>query len=487
MGNRTNQNIFQPSLYTPLPVRSEPPSVKGKEKGTKRLSYHFVGVGGIGMSAIAQVLKEQGHTVSGSDRNYDKHITPYLFSKLISQGISLYNQDGSCSIEDADCIVVSSAIEEDNPDIKKARLLNKMITKRADLLAMMFNGNYGIAVGGTNGKTTVSCLVAYILDYAGLSPTAILGGCMRNYIRGNYLGNAKTGTSDITIIEADESDGSIVLYTPRIGIITNISKDHKSIEELCKVFEIFSQNTSELLILNADCPYVRGFHPKYKNSITYGLNNRATICAKNIIYKPFQSTFQVNNTAFEIHLPGPYNVSNALAAIAVARSLRIADDTIAVALREFKGVQRRMDVIGEVSGVKVIDDYAHNPEKVKAAIHAVKSCCTRVIAIFQLHGYAPAKFMKDEFIDAFIEALSPHDILYMPEIYYAGGTAVKNISSADIITPIKEAGKHAFFIEKRDDIIPELMKHIHANDCILVMGARDYTLTEFCQKILQSL
>ncbi|OHB40214.1 MAG: UDP-N-acetylmuramate--L-alanine ligase [Planctomycetes bacterium GWB2_41_19] len=468
-------------------MKEEAGEINANRDDLKEFSYHFVGVGGIGMSAIAQVLSEQGHTVSGSDRNYDKQITPYVFSKLLSKGISLHPQDGSGVQENTDFVVVSSAIEEDNPDIKKARTLSKNIIKRADLLAGMFNRKYGIAIGGTNGKTTVSCMVGYILDYAGLSPTVIVGGCIKNYIDNFHLGNAKTGTSDIISIEADESDGSIVLYTPRIAVITNISKDHKSIDEISKMFVSFSENTTETLIINADCPRLKMIEFKHKNIITYGLNNNAMIRAKNIICKPFQSTFEVDSHSFEINLPGIYNVSNALAAIVVARSLNINDRKTAAALREFRGVQRRMDIIGETDGIRIVDDYAHNPEKVMAAINAVKLGCKRVIAIFQPHGYSPTIFMKEEFINAFINILSPQDVLFMPEIYYAGGTASKNISSADIIKRVKESGKNAFFIEKRTDILPEIKERAQTGDCILVMGARDNTLTEFCQNILHSL
>ncbi|HHT9129374.1 MAG TPA: UDP-N-acetylmuramate--L-alanine ligase [Candidatus Brocadiaceae bacterium] len=463
------------------------PSSYLRKGESEKFSYHFVGIAGIGMSAIAQVLKEQGDIISGSDRNYDKQITPYVFSTLSSQGISLYPQDGTGIKDNTDFVVVSSAIEEDNPDIKKALSLNKKIIKRADLLAEMFNHKYGIAIGGTNGKTTVSSMVGYILDYVGLSPTIIIGGCIKNYINNSHLGNAKTGTSDIISIEADESDGSIVLYTPKISVITNISKDHQTIENISKIFEIFSQNTRETLILNIDCVHLKMINFRHKNIITYGLNNNAAIVAKNIVYKPFQAIFEVNGQSFEINLPGAYNVSNSLAAIAVARSLNINDAKTAAALRQFKGVQRRMDIVGEVDGVKVIDDYAHNPDKVTAAINAVKLGCKRVIVIFQPHGYGPTSFMKEEYIYAFSNALSPSDILFMPEIFYAGGTASKNISSADIIKQIAESGKKAFFIEKRTDIIPEIKKLIRTGDCILVMGARDNTLTEFCQNILHAI
>ena len=458
-----------------------------QDKSNCKLSYHFVGIGGIGMSAIAQVLRDQDHIVSGSDRKYDHQISKDVFSKLSHQGISLHNQDGSGINENTDFVVVSSAIEEDNLDIKKARLLNKKIIKRADLLAEMFNSKYGIAIGGTNGKTTVSCMVGYILDYAGMSPTIVVGGCIKNYINNSHLGNAKTGKSDIISIEADESDGSIVLYKPRISVITNISKDHKTIEDISKTFETFSKNTLDTLIINTDCPSLKTLDIKHKNIVTYGLNNNADICAKNIIYHPFHSTFNVNGQSFEINLPGSHNLSNALAAIAVARILNIKDNITANALRQFLGVQRRMDIIGEVNGIKVIDDYAHNPEKIKAVINAVKLGSKRVIAIFQPHGYSPASFMKEEFTDAFIKVLSSNDILFMPEIYYAGGTAAKNISSSDFINRIKDAGKNAFFFENRDDIIPVIKSQAHSGDCILVMGARDNTLTEFCQNILESI
>jgi len=229
----------------------------GNHVDSEKFSYHFTGLGGIGMSAIAQVLKGQGHIISGSDRNFDKNIASDVFSKLAAQGILLHLQDGSGIDENTDYVIISSAIEEDNQDIIKARVLNKTILKRAILLAEMFNPKYGIAIGGTNGKTTVSSMVGYILDYAGLSPTIVVGGCIKNFVHESSLGNAKAGTSNIISIEADESDGSIIFYTPRVSVITNISKDHKTIEDISKMFVVLSQNTRDTLILNADCPYLK--------------------------------------------------------------------------------------------------------------------------------------------------------------------------------------------------------------------------------------
>ena len=439
------------------------------------------------MSSIAQVLREQGNTGSGSNRNYDRQITLRVFTKLMKKGISLHPQKGSGVSENTKFIVVSSAIEKDNPDIAKATTLGKKIIKRAELLAEMVNSKYGIAIGGSNGKTTVSSMVGYVLDHAGLFPTIIVGGCIKNYTDDLTLGNAKTGKSDIITIEADESDGSIVFYKPRISVITNISKDHESIENLSKMFETFSQNTQDTLIINADCPHLKVIPFKNKHVVTFGLNTSATLCANNIIHEQFRTTFTVDGQMFKIPLPGDYNVSNALAAIAVARHLNISDKNIALALNQFMGVQRRMDIIGEVDGIKVIDDYAHNPKKVTAVINGIKHGCKRVISVFQPHGYRPTIFMQKEFVDAFISVLSPHDILFMPEIFYAGGTANKSISSADLVNSIKQGGKNAFFVEKRDDIIPMIKKEARAGDCIVVMGARDNTLTEFCQKIVNSL
>jgi len=439
------------------------------------------------MSAIAQVLKEQGHDVSGSDRNYDKQIAVQIFSKLSSIGITMTPQDGSGINKSTDFVIVSSAIEEENPDIIKARSLNITITKRANLLADMFNNKFGIAIGGTNGKTTVSSMVGYVLDHAGRSPTIIVGGCIKNYLTPRYLGNARVGNSDIVTIEADESDGSIVYYTPKISLITNMSKDHKPIESISKLFETFSQNTQDVLIINSDCPELNKIQFNRNNTKTYGINKKADISASNIVNKPFHSTFDVDGQSFELQIPGLHNVSNALAAISVARSLNIKDNEIAEALYNFRGVQRRMDVVGEYNGIKVIDDFAHNPEKISAAIKAIKLGCKRVIAIFQPHGFFPASFMKEELINAFIQSLSPSDILFMPEIYYIGGSANKEISSADLIFKISKSGRNAFFSEKREDIIPEILKTAKTGDGVLVMGARDNTLTDFCYEILQAL
>jgi UDP-N-acetylmuramate--alanine ligase len=472
--------------------------MNNKPKSEKEMSYHFVGIGGNGMSAIAQLLRARGHNVSGSDRNYDRRLFTRLFSSLEDKGIKLFLQDGSGVNGTTNCLVVSSAIEDDNPDIKKARENDVPIRKRAEVLAENFNNLYGIAIGGTNGKTTVSGMVGWILDYAGLDPTILIGGYIKNYATNSVLGNTKVGKSKLMTVETDESDGSIVYFRPKIGVITNISKDHKPIDELLQLFSTFANNTTETLVINADCPELRNIDIRSKNVITYGSGPDAKIRIRDVVSHPHGSRFKANDTTFELNVQGLHNVSNAAAAISVARCLGISDDKTSAAFKTFKGISRRMDLIGEVNGVKVIDDFAHNPAKIMAAIDAARLGAERLITVFQPHGYGPTNFMKEELITAFKTKLSPSDILFMPEIFYAGGTANKNISSRDIIDRLSHDDSiNAFFIPDRNDIVDEIRNVLYndpavqgkapANTTVLVMGARDDSLTAFCHDIVKEL
>jgi len=453
----------------------------------KRLRYHFVGIGGIGMSALAQVVKSQGHFVSGSDRGRDSNQTPELFHKLAAQGINLYPQDGSGICNTTDFAVVSSAIEESNPDLKIVEQRNIQVIKRAELLGTFFNDQHGIAIGGSNGKTTVCGMVSWVLDKAGYDPTVVGGGYVKNYITDKFLGNARVGGSGIVVIEADESDGSLVNYTPKVSVITNLSKDHKTIEELEDLFSKFAENTSGTVIINERCISSIEINGKPKAIIRYGESRGADIRVSQISCSPFGSRFKMDGSEFELNLPGRYNVFNALAAIAVARVEGVPNEEIKMALGSFKGIKRRMDFIGEKKGIKVIDDYAHNPEKVQAAIDAVRINSARIIVIFQPHGYGPTNFLREELISAFASKLLPTDTLLMPEIFYAGGTANKVISSEDIVKDLKDKGINACFIPRRDDIVEEARQRANSGDSILVMGARDDSLTDLCHVILSGL
>ena len=450
------------------------------------LSYHFVGLGGSGMSALAQVLRARGHRVSGSDRNLDRGLNQTLFRKLSQLDIRCLPQDGSGLKEGVDIAVVSTAVEETNPDIKMARERGVPVVNRAVLLSVLFNDLQGVAVAGTNGKTTVTGMVGWILDKAGLDPTIIVGGIIKNYSSSSHLGNVRIGRSDIMVIEADESDGSLIYYRPELGVITNITKDHKPMEELLMLFSTFAEGSSKLVI-GADCPVAKSIRSIPKETITFGVSERALFRATDVICKGWSSSFKVNGVDFELNLPGRHNVMNALAAISSVHLLSVPLEVSANALKDFKGMSRRLDLVCEIDGIKVIDDFAHNPQKIKAAIDSVRPVSRRILAVYQPHGYSPTRFLREEFIQVFSEELSEDDVLYMPEIFYAGGTVNRDISSLDIVESLTARGIKAHFIPDRREIIGHVCAEARLGDAVLVMGARDDTLTDFCQEIAASL
>lgn len=447
--------------------------------------YYFSGIGGIGMSALAQILNANGHEAVGSDRNFDRNQDLGLFSKLKNLGIDILPQDGTGIKRDVDNVVVSSAIEDSNPDVKAAKALKVPIVTRAGLLAEIFNAKFGIAIGGSNGKTSVTAMTGWILEHAGFDPTIMVGGYIKNHVTERNPGNARTGKSKFFVIEADESDGSIVNYKPNVSVLTGISKDHKTIEELTKLFNIYAENTTGKLIVNNDCSQACKLVSDRKNIISYGISNKADIMAGDIKDFSWGSSFCVNKETFKLNLPGRFNISNALAAISIANSLGISFGKASEALEPFKGVCWRMDIIGTAGNIKVIYDYAHNPEKIKSAIDALRYDNKRLIAVFQPHGYTPTRFFKDELITAFKTKLSGSDILIMPEIYYAGGTADKDISSNDIVEELKTGGINSVYFLNRLDIIDYIKTIVQPNDNILVMGARDNTLNDFSHQIME--
>jgi len=450
-------------------------------------TYHFIGVGGSGMSGIAQVLRAQGHRVTGSDRNLDSNRGMGLYDKLRAQGIELFAQDGSGVSAETDHVVASTAIEDDNADIVAAKEHDVPVMKRADLLAELVNGKRSAAIGGSSGKTTSTALSAWVLEKGGLDPTVMNGGIIKNYLSDTLIGNAKGGASDVVCVEADESDGTIVNYEPEVGVVTNVSKDHKEIDELVELFRIFAGHTKGTLVLNADCPILAEASLEHAHVVTFGVKNDADLRAANIAGDGLSSIFTVNGISYRLPLPGAHNVENALVAMAVGREMGVSPEAIGEALESFRGVGRRMDLIGEARGVKVIDDFAHNPAKIDAALATVQPLAKRVLAVYQPHGFGPTKFLRAEFVDSFAGDLRPNDILYMPKIYYAGGTADMSISSADIVGDIVARGRRAVSIPERPDVVEAVAKEATDGDIVLVMGARDDTLTEFCRDILTAL
>lgn len=445
----------------------------------------FCGIGGSGMSALAQIMRERGWDVHGSDRSRDRGETPEKFAKLERMGMALYPQDGS-GAAGVSCLVVSSAIESSIPDVKAAQEGKIPIYKRAEILAALFNrADQSIAVGGTSGKSTVTAMTGWILNHAGKNPTIVNGAQMGNFEGPGSFGNAVTGDDNLYVAEVDESDGSIAFFKPSVAVLTNISLDHRPMNELQALFANFIGEASECAVINLDDEFSAALLPQAEKALTFSLENPETdFCAQNITPHDDGVSFAVNGVPVRLYVPGRHNVANALAAMAAVSCTGVRLEDAAAALEEFRGTHRRFEIVGTANGITVIDDFAHNPDKIAATLNTLCEKKGRVWAIFQPHGFGPTKLMRRELVAALAQGLRAEDVLIMPEIYYAGGTASRDISSADIVADVKAQGREAVFIPQRNDIIKYLGDHTGPGDRIIIMGARDDTLPGFARAIL---
>jgi UDP-N-acetylmuramate--alanine ligase len=330
-------------------------------------------------------------------------------------------------------------------------------------------------------------MVARIMDEANLDPTVINGAIIQDYKAEDRLGNAKKGSSPYLLIETDESDGSIVNFFPEISILANISKDHKPIPDLKQLFMQFLTNTRGISILNRDCPYSREITELLppEKVITFGWNQDSQVIPEEVVLSSGTSTFAVMGTPFFLPIPGRHNVANALSAIALGVTLEIPLPLIAHALQGFPGVERRLQLIGRAGGIDVYDDFSHNPAKIAAAVETLKRMESRLILIFQPHGYGPVRLLEKELVETFNTALNPRDVLLLLDIYYAGGTADQSISSADLLQKIHVP--RAENIKDREEVITTVSQMSNPGDIIVVMGARDNTLTELARGIVARL
>ena len=451
-------------------------------------SYFFCGIGGSGMSSLAVAIKGDGIEIKGSDRSLDQGKMPEKFETLKKLGIRLFPQDGSGIDEHTDLMVVSSAVEDNIPDVIKARALNVPIKKRAEVLAELLHRHNGIAVAGTSGKTTTTGMTGHILKSCGLDPTVINGGVMLNYPASDGLGNVLTGKGSFCVIEADESDGSIALYSPAVALVNSITLDHKPIEELRPLFADFVSRASVGAVLNADCPETAALKDKNPNVMTYSLQNAdADLKAESLTPTEIGISFVLDGEKINLQLPGHHNVSNALAALCAAEMIGIPRKDAVAALETFKGIHRRTEIVGTTpKRITVIDDFAHNPEKIAASLEALKEHDGRLIIIYQPHGFGPTRMLRQGIVKAFDSGMGMDDTLIMPEIYYAGGTAAKDISAADLIRDLERTGKRVHFIPDRAKIIHLVKSLAEKGDRIVVMGARDDTLSDFARDILKA-
>lgn len=405
-------------------------------------NIHFIGIGGSGMSGIAEVLINSGYKISGSDIKKSA-----VIEKLVHLGAKIYLEHNGANIEHADVVVMSSAIDKHNPEIVKAQSLHIPIIHRSEMLAELMRLKYGLIVAGTHGKTTTTSILASALYHAGLDPTAIIGG------RLNAFGShAKLGSGDLFVAEADESDGSFLKLTPTIAVITNIDKDHLdyygSLDEIIKAFEAFVEKIPfyGVACVCIDDPIVRLILPKIRRKIvTYGLTHEADVYAKEIDSCGLESTyvpviFGDSQKKVTLHMPGKYNVLNSLATFAVAAVLKLDFEKISDAIGRFQGVLHRFTPVGEEKNVLVVDDYAHNPKKIDTVLKGTRENFPnkRIIAIFQPHRYSRIKMQLEEFARAFVHA----DILIITPIYSAGEQDVFGVSLETLYAQIKMNSFH---------------------------------------------
>jgi UDP-N-acetylmuramate--L-alanine ligase len=445
--------------------------------------FHYAGLAGSGMSALAQFQAMTGGKASGSDRAFDRGERASLRSALERLGIAVFPQDGSGVTSDCAALVVSTAVEDHVPDVARSRELGVPVVHRSELLAHFVATHRAIAITGTSGKSTVTAMIFEILRGVGLDPSVITGGDLPLLQAQGLPGNAFAGASDLLVVEADESDGTLVRYAPAIGVILNLQRDHRDTAEVAAMFATLRARTREALVVG-DADNLDRFAG---TALRFGFTEKADIRGEDIELDAATSYFRVEDVAFTLPIPGAHNVANALAAIATATLVGVTLDDMAGPLAAFKGIGRRFQSIGKARGVEVIDDFAHNAEKIAAAIRTARLRSKRVLAIYQPHGYGPTRFLRSDFVRTFASELRPHDCLWMLEIFYAGGTATRDLSAADIVAEIAAKGAHAEFASTRQWLVERIAEEAQEGDLVLVMGARDPSLTELARAILAAI
>jgi UDP-N-acetylmuramate--alanine ligase len=449
--------------------------------------YHFVGLAGIGMSGLAQLVTARGDTASGSDRYFDNGQELDRRDKLAALGVRIFPQDGTGVREGVTHLVLSSAIEESNPDLIQARRRQVAPIHRSALLAALFHAcRDRVAITGSFGKTSITAMMGWVMADAGLSPMVVNGGIMRNFENEEWIGNVVPGNGRIACIEADESDGTCIKYKPTHGLITGFARDHKEMDELQDIYAAFSAHTTDRLIMSVQAS-ASLFGMPGPQRVTFGLRD-GDVRARNVRFLKREVRFNIKSTRFRLNQIGPFSVFNALATIATLRELGVSDARIESGLRSFEGIARHMEVVGRVRGVRIFDDFAHNPSKIAAAIEAVRRAgAKRVFAIYQPHGFGPARFMRRELALMFERMLGEGDRAYLLPIYYAGGSAAQDISSEDMAAEAREHGAPVESVATREALLDALTDLVQKDDAVLIMGARDNTLTDLCRAMADHL
>jgi len=457
--------------------------------------YFFCGVGGSGMTPLALIIQASGGRVEGSDRALDQGRNTERFDYLRARGVLLHPQDGSGITRASQILVTSAAVEETVSDVQAARRIGAAVITRAKLLAELFNSAaLSVGVAGTSGKSTTVGMLGWILHRAGKNPTIMNGADMKNFIDvASPFASARIGDDEVFVSELDESDGSIALFEPRVAVVNNISLDHKSMDELRTIFRAFVAK-AQTVVLNLDnsetAALLSGLKPG--QAITYSLNSpQAHLLASTPVRSLAGIRFSVKAretgevVEVDLKVPGLHNVANALAALSAAMACRVALAPAAAYLREFSGIRRRLEVVGTANEITVIDDFAHNPDKISATLETLHAFPGRLLLMFQPHGYGPIRLMRDGFVGCFANGLRDEDVLVMPEPVYFGGTVDRSVGSNDLVYEIQRHGRKAFAFPDRGACGDMLVRLAHHGDRVVVMGARDDSLSQFAHELLR--
>jgi UDP-N-acetylmuramate--alanine ligase len=452
----------------------------------------FSGIGGSGMLPLASIVRASGGRVAGSDRSLDAGRTPHKFDYLRSLGIQLFPQDGS-GLQEGMTLVTSAAVEATVPDVVRAKELGLPHLTRPQFLARLLNdAQRSVAVGGTSGKSTVTGMIGWILHTCHRQPTVMNGAVMKNFVTPSApFASALVGDPELFISEVDESDGSIALYKPEIAVLTNISLDHKEMDELRQLFAYFLARARKA-VLNLDDPETRMLSETVPSDkvIGYGFDApSADFMGKDLKLERQGVTFalEAEGERHEVRLavPGRHNASNALAAIAATRSLGVRIEDAVTAIARFEGLKRRLETVGEAGGVTVIDDFAHNPDKIAATLATLRAQLGRLLIMFQPHGYGPLAKMGEPLAESLADGMAADDRLYLPDPVYQGGTVDKVRGSDWLADQVRGHGKQAEHIAERPKIADALVAEAREGDRILIMGARDDTLIDFARELVE--
>ncbi len=477
---------------------------------------HFVGAGGSGMSALAQfhaaAAATGGGLATGSDRAFDRGERAAIRRRLEEAGVVVLPQDGHTLATGrvpghpdprrCDAVIVSTAVENQVPDYAAAVEAGIPVLHRSELLARYVSDHRTIAVSGTSGKSTVTAMIWTILEACGHRPGLLTGGPLAALTAAGLLGNAHAagpapdGDRPWLVIEADESDGSLVRYRPWLGVVLNLGLDHKLQDEVMAMFRTFAARTGHKVVVAAE----DNLRPLWPGAVLYGPAPDADPPAidypvTDIRLAAHGTRFTVGGVPFTLPQPGLHNVKNACAAIAACATAGIALQDMVSPLAGFAGVARRFQSLGTAGGIEVIDDFAHNPDKITAALATARirpapargDPAGRVLAVFQPHGFGPTRFLRGALAAAFSAGLRPEDVLWLPEIYFAGGTVTRDISSADLAADIIPKGVDARFVPDREALPRLIAAEARPGDVVLVMGARDPSLTDLGRAILGEL